>query len=278
MTTAGHEAAVLLDEIRRAFRLPFVPTPLAQLAEARGYLHYVWPRIADSVASAGFLGSGLYLADMALAEVEAVYEPVLDRSALITAGLTEGDLAAVTRVIDLFHYTQPQLLLCFAALAEAFGRPVVGGYGKPDPRTPAEREADHLALPLVLATPDTAPLPAIAEALNLDTPPDLYRALARWPVFVAATWDELQYLVTYPEFRRRGRGLYYYARSGARFLAQPLHADADALRQVGLRDDDIASARAVVESTLPALAMMAMHAEALRVALGIHAREVVQPA
>lgn len=265
----------LLADVRRALRLPYTPEPLARLAEADGYLEFVWPQIAPSVETAGFFGSARYMADMALDAVEAVYEPVLSRASLVEAGLSSSDLDALVSVIDLFHIAQPQVLLLLAALTEAFERDRVGGQGRPDPREATDRERTHLALRLELAAPSTPPLPAIVEALGVDAPPDLYRAVAAWPRYLEVAWDELQHLTAYPDFRRRGRALYFYARSGARFLAQPIEANPAALRAAGLGDAAIEDARAALDAALPATAMMMMHAEAMRVSLGIRDREVV---
>ena len=271
------QATGVAEAIRLALRAPIVPSPIARLVEvAPGYLDVVWPRIASSVDSAGFLGSALYLADMALIEVEASYEPVLTPEALREAGVGDGEVASLVEVIDWFHYGQPQLLLLLAALAEAFGRDRVGGYGKPDLRQVTEQERAHLALDLRLAPPDSGLLPEIAEAMNHDTPPDLYRAVAVWPCYLEVAWEELQHLAAYPPFRRRGRGLYFYARSGARFLAEPLEANAEALLAAGLDASTIEAARTAVDDALPAVAMMIMHAEAMRLGLGVSTREVVQ--
>lgn len=270
-------ATGVAEAIRVALRAPVLPSAIARVdAAAPGYLDVVWPRVASSVDSAGFLGSALYLADMAIAEVEAVYEPVLTPQGLHDAGVSDDDVASLHAVIDWFHYGQPQVLLLLAALAEAFGRERVGGYGKPDPRVLSERERGHLGLAVAFAPADSGLLPEIAAALNLDVPPDLYRAVAMWPRYLDAAWEELQHLAAYPPFRRRGRGLYFYARSGARFLAEPLEASPEALRAAGLDDAVIEAARAAVDDELPAVAMMIMHAEAMRVGLGVRAREVVQ--
>jgi hypothetical protein len=60
------------------------------------------------------------------------------------------------------------------------------------------------------------------------------RAVTTVPGYLEVAWEELRHLAVYPDFRRRGRGLYFYARSGARFLPEPLHADASSLREAGL--------------------------------------------
>ncbi len=265
-----------VEAIRLAVRCPFRPAVLDRLAEADGYLDVVWPLVASSVETSGYLGSALYMADMALDAVEAVYEPVMTRDDLAAAGVTAADLDVLFQVVDVFHYVQPQLLLLLAALSEAIEKPVVGGYGKPDQRTLTERERGHLDTAVRLVDPGTPPLPEISEALGLATAPDLYRAVAACPGYLPVAWEELQHLVAYPDFRRRGRGLYYYARSGARFLAEPLRADATALRAAGLSDAAIEAARDALAETLPAQAMMVMHAEAIRRGLGVRDREVVK--
>jgi hypothetical protein len=99
--------------------------------------------------------------------------------------------------------------------------------------------------------------------------------VARWPGYLATAWEELQHLVAFPLFRQRGRGLYYYARSSSRFLAQPLRASEAALRERGLSDAELAAARAAIDGALPTLATMMMHCTAMRLGLGISSREVV---
>lgn len=273
MSTAAGD---LREAIRVALRSPYLPSSIDRLAAVEGYLEVVWPRVQSSVETAGFLSSALYMTDMALDAVEQVYEPVLGRADLIAAGAAESDLDAIAEVVDVFHYVQPQVLLLCAALAEAMGRPSVGGYGKPEPRPVSEREERHLATAIPAAAEETEPLPAIRETLGLAGTPDLYRALAAWPAVLGVAWEELQHLAAYPDFRRRGRGLYYYARSGARFLAEPLHADPAALRDAGLDDAAIEAARTALDESLPAIATMMMHVEAIRLALGLATREVVK--
>lgn len=267
--------SAIVEQVRTDLRSPFVPQAVRLLAEADGYLEVVWPRLTTSVETAGFTGSALYMADMALDAVEQVYEPVMSPETLLAAGMTGDDLDQLAGVIDVFHYVQPQVLLVVAAMAEAYGRPRVGGHGKPDPRPLTAREQRHLALTMP-SSPRTPLLDEVCETLGLAEAPDLYRAVASWPTYLSTAWEELQHLVAYPEFRRRGRGLYYYARSGARFLAEPLEADPTALRAAGLSEDAIAVAGQAIDTALPAVAMMMMHAEAMRVSLGIREREVVK--
>ncbi|MXW24384.1 MAG: hypothetical protein F4Z96_07065 [Chloroflexi bacterium] len=275
MTTRHDDT--LGTEIAAGLRTSLVPSVVRQLADIEGFLPAIWPQLAPSVDTAGFLGSALYMADMALDAVEEVYdEPTLSRESLLAGAMSEADLEQVIAVLDVFHWLQPQLLLLLAALAEAHEAPSVGGQGRPEPREVSEREQAHQATPVELAPPDAGLLPEVPAELQLDAPPDLYRAIAVWPGYFEAVWDELQHLVAYPLFRQRGRALYFYARSSSRFLAVPLRADEAALRESGMRPYAISEARAIVERALPAVATMMMHCTAMRAGLGLREREVVR--
>ena len=276
---ANSNDQALVAAITAGLRTSFVPSVVHQLADIEGFLDAVWPQLAPSVDTAGFLGSALYMADMALGAVEEVYdEPTLSRESLLAGGLSEADLDRVIAVLDVFHWLQPQLLLLLAALAEAHDAPSVGGQGRPEPREPSEREQAHIDTPVDLASPQAGLLPEVPVELQLDAPPDLYRAIAVWPGYFDAVWDELQHLVAYPLFRQRGRALYFYARSSSRFLAVPLQADDAALGEAGMRPDDIARARVIVDRELSAVSTMMMHCTAMRVGLGLREREVVREA
>ncbi|MCY4455695.1 MAG: hypothetical protein OXC56_05195 [Chloroflexi bacterium] len=276
---ANSNDQALVAAITAGLRTSFVPSVVRQLADIEGFLDAVWPQLAPSVDTAGFLGSALYMADMALGAVEEVYdEPTLSRESLLAGGLTEADLDQVIAVLDVFHWLQPQLLLLLAALAEAHDAPSVGGQGRPEPREPSEREQAHIDTPVELASPQAGLLPEVPVELQFDAPPDLYRAIAVWPGYFDAVWDELQHLVAYPLFRQRGRALYFYARSSSRFLAVPLQADDAALGEAGMRPDDIARARVIVDRELSAVSTMMMHCTAMRVGLGLREREVVREA
>jgi hypothetical protein len=269
-------APALIEQAARALRAPFVPSAFLDLGGCGDYLALVWPQLAPSLETSGFLGSALYMADMALDAVETVYQPILSRESLLGGALDVQDLASLEAVLDVFHWCQPQLLLALSALAEGWDSPRVGGQGRPDRREGSARERSHLATAIQFASPLAGPLPEIAEALQLRVAPDLYRAIAVWPGYLQVAWEELQHLVTYPLFRQRGRALYFYARSSTRFLAEPIEVSREALLARGAHEDDLDRANSVLEAALPALAMLMMHCAAMRVGLGLTERAVVK--
>ncbi len=271
-------AVDVAGQVARGLRTSFVPAQIAELSRCGDYLALVWPQLAPSLETAGFLGSALYMADMTLDAVEGVYQPILTRESLLAGALTTADLAQLEAVLDVFHWMQPQLLLVLAALAEGWDAPRVGGQGRPDPRESSAREREHLETVIDFASLEAGPLRMVAETLQVDAVPDLYRAIAVWPGYLEVAWDELQHLVTYPLFRQRGRALYFYARSSSRFLAQPIEVSRATLIRRGASADDLDRAHAVLDASVPALATLMMHCSAMRVGLGLKAREVVRPA
>ena len=257
---------------------PFVPGVLAELGAAPGYLACVWPQLEPSVGTQGFLNSALYMADMASDGIEESYEPGLSRDALLAGGLGASDLERLLAVLDVFQWLQPQLLLLLGALAESREAPTVGGQGRPEPRESSGRARAHLATEVSLAPPSEPLLVEVARTLGLAAPPELYRAAGRWPRYLAPAWEELQHLAAYPDIRRRGRALYFYARSSTRFLAHPLRASEEELHARGVPPAARERARGAIDASLPALATMMMHLAAMRWALGVRDREVVKRA
>ena len=258
------------------FRSSWFPSLFNQLeADAPNYLSYIWPTVMKSIDTQGFLGSALYMTDMALDACELVYEPQTGRSDLVSHGMTNTEIQELEATLDLFHYVQPQVLLIGAALAEAFNREQVGGQGSDQVRELSDREKNHLTIEVKMDYADPSFFSNIIDILQLNKAPDLYRALGKWQLAVDIFWDELQHLATYPDFRRRGRALYYYARAGSKFLAVPLNADISSLKKLGISDEEIMHAQQIVNDNVPVLAMMIMHSTAIRLALGHSTREVV---
>ena len=261
-------------EIMSCFRSPLLPELFARLEVSPSYMTHIWPAISTSVDTAGFLASALYLADMSLDAVESVYTPISTRNDLLLS-IADEELVKIEAVLDVFQYLQPQVLLIGAALAEGFEQPVVGGGGRIEPRQQRQRESQHLVTEVPRMTSEGVLISNVAKTLQLSEIPQIYGVLAHWPAYLEKSWSELQHLSSYPEFRRRGRALYYYARSSARFLSEELHADPDTLLEAGVTGQEIDDAREIVESAIPALAMMVMHCSAMRLALGYNEREVI---
>ncbi len=265
----------VFDEARASMRAPFTPALFRTLGRWPAYLELVWPQLRPSVETAGFRGSAQYLAAMAREAVDQFYEPVFGPESLRQAGLTDADLAGIAATLEVLHLTNPQALLLAGALTEAIERPRVGGQGRPEPRDLSDEEARIAAYEWRMA--EEAELPPAVRALADDVKTilglpfltDDFRALARWPAFLEQAWAELRELRVYKLFRQRGRGLYFYARSSSRFLAQPLEANAERLRAAGLTDGDIDGVADALRMFCGVLPNHMMNTAAMQHALGI---------
>jgi len=257
---------LIFEEIKQLFHIPFIPSPFLRLSDIPEYLTHVWPAVKLSIDTMGFLNSALYMADMAMEATEEVYEPIFCPAS--------DEIKELAHVIDVFHYVQPQILLTLAALREALDRDSVGGAGSVELRSPIERELVHRDTEIASGG-EFEESDDIASVLGLDSPPDLYQSLAHFPKFLGSVWLEIRELQAYPEFRRRARALYYYSKSGARFLASPLSANNLILGELGVNSEEISKIRDCLEEELLQTATMMMHVEAMRLVLGINTREVV---
>jgi len=256
----------IFEEIKQFFYIPFIPSAFLRLADTPEYLSHVWPALKVSLDTVGFLNSARYMADMAMEATEEVYEPIFCP--------TSNEAKELAHVIDVFHYVQPQILLILAALREALDRDSVGGAGSVELRSPTERELIHRDTEIMLGE-EFVESDDIASVLGLDKPPDLYQSLAYFPKFLGPVWLEIRELQAYPEFRRRARALYYYSKSGSRFLASPLAANDFVLGELGVTAEEISKIRDCLEEELLQTATMMMHVEAMRLVIGINTREVV---
>ncbi|MEE2875739.1 MAG: halocarboxylic acid dehydrogenase DehI family protein [Chloroflexota bacterium] len=263
----------LYVSVKDAFRVSFVPEVFVRLAEFPNYFRHVWPQLVPSIETVGFLKSALYMADMALDAAQDVYEPVLDHDAYWPE--TAVDQESLRLAVDLFHYVQPQLLLVLAGLAEAFDREEIGGYGSVEVRPRTKREDTHFATGLIFSDQFSEGAD-IRGVLGTSRVPDIYRSTGEFPNFVELFWQEVKELHSYPDFRRRSRGLYYYARSATKFLANPIRASEADLLKLDLEVQDILVLRELIDDELLQTAVMMMHAECMRIVLGDTAREVVQ--
>jgi hypothetical protein len=261
-----YQSELIFGEIKHSFHIPFVPTAFQRLAETQDYLQHVWPALKFSLDTVGFLSSACYMSDMAMDATEEVYEPIFS--------LASNETRELAQIIDLFHYVQPQILLILAALREALDRDSVGGAGSVESRALTERESIHRNTEVALGK-EFKESGDMAGVLGLDKPPDLYRALAHFPKFLGPVWEEIKELQAYPEFRRRARALYYYSKSGSRFLASPLSANDLVLGKLGIEANAISKIRECLEEELLQTATMMMHVEAMRLVIGINTREVV---
>ena len=265
----------LFAEQRDALRLPFTPALFRTLARWPSYLEHVWPQLVPAVETSGFRGSSLYLGAMAREAIDQFYEPGFDPESLTDSGVSDASIPSIVGMLEVLQFANPQSLLLAGALAEGLEKPTVGGMGRPEPRELTELEARVRVYPW--RAPEEADLPAdlrdtledVKTILGLPFLTDDFRAIACWPPLLEQSWAELRELRVYKLFRQRGRALYYYARSSAKFLAQPISVSRERLAEIGLSGDDIHDIGEVLRMFCGILPNHIMNNAAMLLAFGV---------
>ena len=183
---AAGETALVYDEIRRTYAVPYVSSLFRHLAVYPGLLPWAWRALGPALAT----GALQHLAWQRVDVSRLPPLPSLSREALARLGVDDAGLAAVRTVCLSFARVSPVNLVVAACLARLLGQDRSGGEpavalepaSLPPPLPPMPGMAPAAAM-----TPETrAALAAFETDLAGEVfVPGLYRILARWPGFLA---------------------------------------------------------------------------------------------
>lgn len=194
---ARPEIAALFVDIRRCLRTTYVPLLFRTLAAHPGVLKPVWQAMRANVLTRAFEEAANDLrSHIATAAVELgtpLIEPVL-----ASEGFDTDTLDELRDEVQVFHYTDPKVLLCTAMLSEALAGRAVGGTRRVHP---ALRVAFEPGAPADM--PELAPIPEepggivgeifdeILKTTHLPVATNDLRVLGRWPTFLDVGWREV---------------------------------------------------------------------------------------
>ena len=183
---AAGETALVYDEIRRTYAVPYVSSLFRHLAVYPGLLPWAWRALGPALAT----GALQHLAWQRVDVSRLPPLPSLSREALAGLGVDDAGLAAVRTVCLSFARVSPVNLVVAACLARLLGQDRSG-------------EEPAVALEPASLPPPLPPMPGMAPAAAMmpetrtalaafETDlageafvPGLYRILARWPGFLA---------------------------------------------------------------------------------------------
>lgn len=206
---ATGDVAVIYDEIRRFWAVPYVSSMQRHLATRPGWLEWVWAALRPAFAS-GLAQTAAWRAAEGLAVPRLA---PITRDALAVWSVDEAGERAIRATCDSFIHASPTNLVLSGLLRRLLAgeRPSgSGGIGVDRPWTPP---------PPVPSLPAMVDLAAVSPAerdvlLSLSTPvdgqpfvPGLYRMLRQWPGFVAHVATVLKPHVQDPETRASCRQL-----------------------------------------------------------------------
>lgn len=207
------------------------------------------------------------------------YFPVPDFCArLREQSLSSGALQDLTAVVELFHYSDPPLLLLAAAQLQAFevriGRDAT-------PTTPA----DHPVFedkPAFINEDDAPPeirrvYEEIKRTLGLPIVNADYRAFARYPDFLIAYWDVLKPILQSPVYSESQQGMRESAWNLVRELPARVDTTVSHLLDDGLSDDDLSDVVRITDLFLRNLSGLVLDVAVAKIAVEGGNRKNHQP-
>tara|TARA_B110000438_G_C15793136_1_gene641650 strand:- start:1350 stop:2165 length:816 start_codon:yes stop_codon:yes gene_type:complete len=263
------------EMIISTLRSPFLPTPFKKLSKHKIYFENFFMQILPSIDTQGFIDNALYVSDVSLEPAESIISINEHKNFF-----KEYDLEFkqnITAILNIFDYQQPQVLLILAALLEAFENDTVGGNGSMVARIDLIQEKDNQKFHLVLPDYEDFYLyKEFEELFGADSVPDLYLSLTNHQDYLVYIWENLQHLSSFPDLRKRIRGIYYYAISSSKFLAKPIHGSVQECISLGISLDEINVIKELIHSSLSMYSTMIMHCAAMRVGLGINQKKIIK--
>jgi hypothetical protein len=263
---AAEAQRLLFEEVRSAFRTPFVPLLVRRLSSiAPAYLERAWRELRPNVLTRAFEAQSDIIRTAAVREAAQAgtvsaggFRETLRQRALSTSVVDE-----IVRAVNVACYTDPKLLLAATALDLALDNEPVGGAAD---LLPVEREAIAAGVPA-----DVADLPALGDAeapgrilrlwndivatLGLPAVTDDLRAVSRWPDFLEVLWATTRPATGRPGVSRLGA----MAEEAARRLPFRITVGPAAAAQLGLspaQTTDLARFVKDLRRRLPALVFM----------------------
>lgn len=263
----AHVAGVFLD-VRHCLRTTWVPLLMRALAAHGDVLKPVWRQLRPNLLTRAHEEAADDLrAHLATAAVELgtpLIEPVL-----ASAGLDTDAVDEVIEVVDAFHYVNPKLLVCVAALVDAaHGRPVGGKHVHPalleafEPGDVPDEMPDIVPLPEEPGGVTGEVFHAILESTHLPVATVDLRVLGRWPHFLETAWPELEPVFRHKALDRVLAGIRAEALEDARNLPYRMwfEEDEEAHRI-------LVELAPTLESLFDAMSRLALLAAALKVSL-----------
>ena len=254
---------------------PFLPKVFEELFQYNNYSETIIPQLFASIDTQGFINNAMYIHDMSFEPIEDIinlnqHKEFFDKNEYV-------NFNELISLLDIFQYQQPQMLLILSALQESFNHLSLGGQGDKSIRKYTENELRNKRNKLHLVDQDKFIYKkTFKEVFETNSVPDLYLGIAKFNEYFLFIWDHLQHLYTFPEIRKRSRGLYYYALSSSKYFAYSIQSDVEYCLKNNINKNEISEIQIILQSHLFMYSMMIMHCTAMRVGLGYNQRLVVK--
>ena len=184
---ATGEVALVYEEIRRTYAVPYVSSLFRHLATYPGLLPWAWRILRPGLVS----GAVQHLAWRRVDVTELPPLPPLTREALAVLGVDAASLPAIRTVCESFTRVSPINLVVAACLARLLGEGQSGAEPAAVTLEPADLPAPLPAMPGMVPAAEMLPGTRVVLA-TFETElagevfvPGLWRILAHWPEYLA---------------------------------------------------------------------------------------------
>ena len=186
-TEATGDIALVYEEIRRTYAVPYVSSLFRHLAVYPGLLPWMWGIVRPALLS----GAAQRLAWQRVDIAELPPLPPLSREVLARLGVDAAGLPAIRTVCESFARVSPINLVVAACLARLLGEGQSGAEPVAITLEPADLPAPLPAMPGMAPTAEMTPeTRAVLATFETELAgevfvPGLWRILAHWPGFLA---------------------------------------------------------------------------------------------
>ncbi|MCL5957944.1 MAG: halocarboxylic acid dehydrogenase DehI family protein [Chloroflexi bacterium] len=247
---APAEVREIYQDVQNVLGVPWVPALFQGYAIYPPFLELIWRRMRTLAQTDQFLEDALDIAEEACQRMSQIYKPGYHGGSVFEGGPEHGVREQICHTLRAFEYGNPQLFILQAALTRALEGEVIEGRRIP---STAQRRGESpfrwLCVHLVGETeaqPKTRRIYAdIRQTLGVPLVNSDYRALARWPDYLAVAWNDLKPLISSEAYRREQNELAEKAILALDRFAHPFWLSAEDYCSLGLSETDVTNIRDV---------------------------------
>ncbi len=248
------------EEITAALGFPVVNVIFRAFAKYPRFLRLQWDFLKPNALTQDFFDKTEVLRRQAQAMVREKLDVADHRAVLRMRGSSDDAIREMRLVLDFFLYCDPFLLLIASALQSGLaGRPLAGkpwAYLLPYHTHPTRFQEVKLVEWEQAGAAVQGIYRQVMEHYGLPFVPTDFRALARWPDFLALAWEDWKSKVRLPAYADGVRELNELSVALARDLPFPFALSRATLREAGFTPSQISDILASVDlfqGLLPAL-------------------------
>lgn len=257
----------IFDEIKQKLGLPLVPLLYKAYAAYPDFLELHWRVFKSFVERQEFFDLAERLRADAYTRMHNYFRVPDLCERVSEAHFSEGAKHELTALVELLQGADPPVLLLAAAQLEAFDRRI----GSERPGREASARPEHARPVLVeeqLARDTTKKIyedmkrTLEVPALSLD-----YRALGRWPDFIAAYWNALRPLAISPMYRESRERVADFAIQLGKDPPVQIELTVEQLQDAGIKDEDVAAVVRVTQTLLTVFSGLVLNVAVAKIGL-----------